>query len=300
MLINEVCKKCSLTKKAVEYYIEQGLIVPTTQENGYRCFSGEDVQRMQKISVLRNLGLSTADIRTVLSDQNPEALKEIAGVKKMEITALEEKQRLLQELADSQNWEQTHDKLQLLEKKQSILERLRNVFPGYYGKYVCSHFAPYLNEPIVTDEQQEAFDTIISFLDSADFSIPKDLQKYLDEILDQTAARFENGLDGFAQKISANVNEAAQNPEKFLENNREIIEYYLTYKESDEYKASDTYRLEESFRQFGKMSGYNDIFIPALCRLSKSYREYQEILGRANEKLVREFPQYENLYERNP
>ena len=36
MLINEVCKKCSLTKKAIEYYIEQGLVIPAIQENGYR------------------------------------------------------------------------------------------------------------------------------------------------------------------------------------------------------------------------------------------------------------------------
>lgn len=28
MLINEVCKECNLTKKAVEYYAEQGLIQP--------------------------------------------------------------------------------------------------------------------------------------------------------------------------------------------------------------------------------------------------------------------------------
>ena len=35
MLINEVCKECNLTKKAVEYYTEQGLIQPRIKENGY-------------------------------------------------------------------------------------------------------------------------------------------------------------------------------------------------------------------------------------------------------------------------
>ena len=292
MLINEVCKKCSLTKKAVEYYIEQGLVTPTMQENGYRSFTEEDAERLKKISILRNLGLSTADIRIVLSDRNTMALKEIAEVKKLEISALEEKQKLLQELADSQNWEQTRDKLQRLEKRQSILERLLNVFPGYYGRYACTHFALYLNEPIVTDEQQEAFDTIIEFLDNTDFDIPDDLQKFFDEVLSETATRFEDGIDGFAGKVSSNINEAVQNPEKFLEDNREIIENYMAYKESDEYKASDTYRLEESLRQFGKLSGYNDIFISAMCRLSQSYREYQEKSKKADEKLMQEYPQY--------
>lgn len=292
MLINEVCKKCSLTKKAVEYYIEQGLVVPAMQENGYRSFTEEDVERLKKISILRNLGLSIADIRIVLSDRNTVALKEIAGAKKLEISALEEKQKLLQELAESQNWEKTHDELQQLEKKQSILERLQNVFPGYYGRYVCTHFAPYLNEPLVTDEQQEAFNTIIEFLDNTDFDIPDDLRQYLDEVLSEAATRCENGIDGFAEKMSASMREAVQDPEKFLEENREIIEIYQAYKKSDAYKASPTYRLEESLRQFGKLSGYNDIFIPAMCRLSQSYREYQEKSRKADEKLMREYPQY--------
>lgn len=288
MLINEVCKKCSLTKKAVEYYIEQGLICPTVQENGYRYFSGKDAERLKKISVLRNLGVSVDDIRAVLSDRSTAALYEVAVKKKLEIAALEEKQELIRELVNNQDWECVHDKLQQLEKKQSILERLQNVFPGSYGRYACVHFAPYLNEPIVTDEQQEAFNMIIEFLDNTDFDIPDDLQQYLDVVLSGTAMRCENGLDGFAESIQ----EAVRNPDQFLADNREIIVEYIAYKQSDEYKSSDTYRLEESFRQFGKVSGYNDIFIPAMCRLSKSYREYQEVLEKANEKLLREYPQY--------
>lgn len=153
MYINEVCNRCSLTKKAVEYYIEQGLISPTIQENGYRSFSEEDVERLKRISILRNLGLSIAAIRNVLSDDGVVVMQEIAGRKKLEITALQEKQGLLQELANNHDWEQVHNKLRQLEQKQSILERFMNVFPGYYGRYVCTHFAPYLNEPIVVDEK---------------------------------------------------------------------------------------------------------------------------------------------------
>lgn len=40
MLINEVCKECNLTKKAVEYYTEQGLIQPRITENGYGSLAG--------------------------------------------------------------------------------------------------------------------------------------------------------------------------------------------------------------------------------------------------------------------
>ena len=295
MLINEVCKKCSLTKKAVEYYIEQGLVFPTMQENGYRCFTEEDAGRLKKISVLRNLGLSVVEIRNVLSDESGAVMQEIAGRKKLEIAVLQEKQNLIQELADNHDWEHVQDKLQQLEKKQSILERLLNVFPGYYGRYACAHFAIYLNEPIVTDEQQEAFNTIIEFLDNTDFDIPDDLRQYLDEVLDETIVRCENGLDGFAEKIFVSMNNFVQEPDQFLADYREIIEEYMAYIQTDEYRASDTYRLQESFRQFGKVSGYNDIFIPAMCRLSKTYREYQEKLKKADEKFMQEYPQYGNI-----
>lgn len=219
-------------------------------------------------------------------------MQKIAGRKKLEITVLEEKEKLILELVNDQSWEHVHNKLLHLEKKQSVLERLQNIFPGYYGRYVCIHFAPYLNEPVVTDEQQEAFSTIIEFLDNTDFDIPENIQKHLDAVLNEAATRFDDGIDGFVEKISSTMNAAVQNPDRFLEDNREIIENYISYKESDEYKASNTYQLQELFRQFGQTSGYNDIFIPAMCRLSKSYREYHEALERANEKLMREYPQY--------
>lgn len=77
MLINEVCKKCSLTKKAIEYYIEQGIVIPAIQENGYRSFSDEDIAVLKKVSVLRTLGLSVTDIQGVLSNKSAVALNEV-------------------------------------------------------------------------------------------------------------------------------------------------------------------------------------------------------------------------------
>ena len=99
MLINEVCKKCSLTKKAVEYYRQQGLIVPAVQENGYRDFSERDVMALRKISVLRGLGLSVGEIRSILSETGAgkETLAGVSFRKAMEATVLQEKQKLRSE-----------------------------------------------------------------------------------------------------------------------------------------------------------------------------------------------------------
>lgn len=117
MLVNEVCKKCSLTKKAIEYYVEQGLVSPQIQENGYRVFSEEDVEKLKKVSILRNLGLPVSDIQMVLSHQATNILKEISDKKFLEISALKEKHKLIQELASNNNWEQIHERLKQLEKK---------------------------------------------------------------------------------------------------------------------------------------------------------------------------------------
>lgn len=285
MLINEVCKLCSLTKKAVEYYMGQGLISPSVQENGYRIFSDEDVARLKKISVLRSLGLSVADIQGVLSSQDETPLSEISHRKNLQITVLQEKQKLIQELAAKHDWEQVRAKLQLLEQKQSILERIIKVFPGHYGRFICLHFAAYLNAPILTDEQQEAFNTIIAFFDNADFDIPDDMQIYLDEATSNLDATIIEGM-------SDKVNNAIQDVEKYIVDNREQIENYIAYKQSEEYKSTPAYRLEGLLRQFNSMSGYNEIFLPAMCRLSKSYREYYETLMIANERFKQEYPQY--------
>ena len=45
MRISEVAKRAELTKKAVLYYCEQGLLFPKILENGYRSFSEADVIR---------------------------------------------------------------------------------------------------------------------------------------------------------------------------------------------------------------------------------------------------------------
>ncbi|NJP40650.1 MerR family DNA-binding transcriptional regulator [Oscillospiraceae bacterium HV4-5-C5C] len=43
MVLNEASRASGLTRKAIEYYIEQGLIQPQSQDHGYRDFSAAEV-----------------------------------------------------------------------------------------------------------------------------------------------------------------------------------------------------------------------------------------------------------------
>lgn len=285
LLLNEVCKKCSLTKKAVEYYLEQGLIAPSVRENGYRDFSEEDASLLRKISVLRGLGLSVADIRGIFEETDRETLADVFRRQDLRIKILKEKQELILELTKKGDWIETEEKLRGLQNKESVLERLLNAFPGHYGKYLCLHFAPFLNEPAATKEQQSALAEVVSFLDGVSFRLPEDLQKCLDEVashLDESAA----------DKIFAAVEAVNRDTEKYLADNQEFIEGWMAYKQSEAYKNSSTYRLEEALRQFSSTSGYNEVFIPAMCRLSRSYREYYEAMQRANERFLQKYSSY--------
>lgn len=54
MRIQEVCRKTGLTKKAIYFYIDQGLITPDRNaENNYLDFSEADVGWLQIIALLR-------------------------------------------------------------------------------------------------------------------------------------------------------------------------------------------------------------------------------------------------------
>ena len=291
MLINEVCRECSLTKKAIEYYIEQGIVAPAIQENGYRSFSDEDMAVLKKVSVLRTLGLSVADIHDVLSNKDAAALNEVYHKKAVQMFLQQEKQELIQELASKHDWEQIQGSLHRLQKKQMVLERLTDAFPGYYGKFLCLHFAPYLNCAVMTDTQQEAFDAIIAFLDSVDFDIPDELKGYLDEIT-------LNLGSGFMEDASSSINEAVSETEKYIADYHEEIENYLAYKRSEEYETTPAGRLEKELRRFNSMSGYNDIFIPAMCRLSESYRKYNEELSTASEMFLQKYPELESYKDK--
>ena len=284
MFINEVCKTCALTKKAVEYYIAQGLVAPSVQENGYRDFSDADIERLKKISVLRGLGISAAELQKILSVQQEmgdAALKAISDRKRMEIAVMQEKRQLLQELSRTQDWDLVQEKLRQLQNKQSVLARLQEAFPGYYGNYICQHFAPYLNEPVETQEQQEAFETILDFLDRVHLELPADLQAYYCEV----TAAYD---DTIMETVDAKVKSAYGDMERFLAENREAIEAYMKYKASEAYQSSNAFRLEQELKQFISASGYYEVFLPAMCRLSKSYREYRKMMMNANQRFVQE------------
>lgn len=282
MLIGEAAAKTNLTKKAIEYYEEQGLISPKISHNGYRNFSENDISKLRKISILRSLDLSVTEIKEFLSDNGHGKIQEIINRKAFEAQALKEKEKLLRGLSEKTDWDTVQEESEKLQRKNSVLMRLLNCFPGFYGQYLIVHFAPFLNDPIATPEQQKAFDTAVSFLDNLKIDIPDDLHKFIYEITKEMDINF-------AEKMSKNLQKSVENPKKYFEENRENIELYRQMKESEEYKTSPAFKLNEFFKKISTENGYYDVFLPAIKVLSPSYKAYCEKLMEADRIFAQEF-----------
>lgn len=284
MLINEASKITNLTKKAIEYYVERGLILPVVLDNGYRDFSEKDVEILKKISVLRRLGLTVEEIKLVFKDDTKTTLGRIALQRELNLQREEAKKALIDKLSKEENYGEIDAQLKAIENSKTISEKLLEAFPGYYGRFVCLHFSKFLNEPISSHSQQLAYDEIIEFLDNVPpINFPEEVQEYLIEFDTQVS------IESIRQVIE-NTKKSVENPDEFISKNKEMIDEYLKYKESEEYKNSVAHKLLEIIREFNNTSGYYDVFIPAMKRLSSSYAKYYEKLEDANEKLLKAYP----------
>lgn len=69
--IQDVARQVGLTPRAIRYYEGLGLIEPSARSAGdFRLFSGEDVERLQRIKALRDdAGFSLAEISRYLTDE---------------------------------------------------------------------------------------------------------------------------------------------------------------------------------------------------------------------------------------
>ncbi len=285
MMITEAGKQTGLTRKAIEYYIEQNLISPHILENGYRDFDSSDLARLKKISVLRRLGLNVESIRLTLADESGAFLQKLSAQKQLQAQTASKKLLLLEKLGAGADYADIGRALESLDQNSTIGEKLLDAFPGYFGKYICLHFSSFLNEPAATSKQKDAYLRVLSFLDSLPpLSFPADVQKFLDEYTSQITITQINTL-------IKNYHSSIENPEKFLSEHKETLDYYYQFKHSDEYKNTVAYKLGVCLNEFNSSTGYYDIFIPAMKELSPSYAEFCQKIDLANQKFLKEYPE---------
>ncbi|UGB37072.1 MerR family transcriptional regulator [Frateuria soli] len=68
LTVGELARRCGLTVRTLHHYDAIGLLRPSLRSDaGYRLYDRANVERLHRIQALRQLGLSLADIGTVLS-----------------------------------------------------------------------------------------------------------------------------------------------------------------------------------------------------------------------------------------
>lgn len=67
MRIGELAERAQVTTRTIRYYEKLGLLGPSEREgNGYRYYTEVELERLRKIDVLKELGLSLEEIGGVI------------------------------------------------------------------------------------------------------------------------------------------------------------------------------------------------------------------------------------------
>ncbi|EPV42558.1 TPA: MerR family transcriptional regulator [Streptococcus agalactiae] len=275
MLRNEIQNKTGLTRKAIEYYEEKGLINPQKTENGYRDYSDNDLEVLIKVSLFRKLGISVTEIEDYLST-GISSLSSVLRRKKHQLDVEEKRKEVLELVVKGESQELINEKIKLIEAEESIYVRLERLFPGYFGQMFFAAYQPFLNESLGKDEE-EAFEKYVDYLDNLpSLQLSKEEQDYIEKISSTFDMQTLN-------KVNEDKINAIENVEEWLKENDNAISQYEQYKNSEEYQNSLMKKIQDKLQNFMKDNKYYEIAIPLIRKFSKSYDEYYEKLLRANE-----------------
>ncbi len=275
MYIKEVMEKTGLTRKAILYYESKGLINPVYEENNYREFSAKDVEKLKLISILKETGMDIITIGRVINGEEnlKTALEKIKGKHKMYL----QKVQIISNLKED-NIDDVRKKLNRLQLSETLLHRIKQVFPGYFGKMIAYHYGYFLNEKELNEEKSKIFEELIHALDEMDepeLSISS--KKFLDEA--------EKLIDeNMMKKFNDDKIKGIENFDEFWEKSEEFIKEYENYKKSEEYLKSDICKFNEEIREYIEKNNYYEKVIPKLRKISPEYNSYYEKLLYADEK----------------
>lgn len=277
---SEVEKITGLTRKAILYYEDKGLIRHHKGENNYRSYSEEDVDRLLQISIYRKLGLNISEIKNILSTKEKE-LASILRDRQYRLELEESKKNLLEKLIKSQDFEEIAKDLEALEKEETIYERLARIFPGYFGHIFFMSYKPFLGDKL-SEDQEPVFHELVKILDSLpEIDFTEDEKTYIEKLTSDFDLETLETLN--QEKI-----QAVYNFEGWMEDNKDKVRAYEEFKESEDYKTSQVKKISDKLRAYMMENNYYDLVIPLIRKISTVYDDYYKKLLEANEKFLSE------------
>ena len=202
MLLNEIVKEVKMTKRAIKYYEEKGLLSIKKDDNGYRNYTQEDVRTLKKISVYRKLGIAIDDIKKLLETNDKKILLDIYHHKLHENQLQETQLKALKDFIDDGD----PDKANELLDYETIETAIKSMLPKEeWADYLLSHFKPFLNVRIKTPEQKQALNNILEYCENTTLKTPfifGGVKMTLTMAINQAMKEFNKAKIGDLAKIS--------------------------------------------------------------------------------------------------
>lgn len=283
MRLNEVIKQVDLSKRAIKFYEEKGLLKTKRDSNGYRNYTDKDISLLKEISSYRKMGIGLSDIKEILNDKS--LLKQILIEKKKEITISQNELEALEKFIENNNIEELYDSVDY----KTLADAIQNSIPGFYGYYFLNHFLPYLQIRIQTKKQQEAYNRLIEFWDNTNIRIPF-LMKLNSWILFKLNSK--KSLIVQIEQIDSQIKEMLNPTEEEYEKLKKKVNDGYKLKNSIFYKYNLIGISQRKFMKELQNKGYNDIFIPSMIALSPKYKEYHNALMAINKRICDDLDLY--------
>ncbi|MBE7106612.1 MerR family transcriptional regulator [Bacillus cereus] len=289
MNIKEVAEKTGLTKKAIRYYEEIGLIeIDKDPKNQYRVYGINDLEKLQTIAVLRDLNFSINQIKNILNDKTVfiEELQKIEEKINIDIINIEHKKSQIKVVKENWGSGRSFEEISsLIDPSYLYTDQLhvilRKIFPGPFGEFIGISIHPFLNIKVESVEEINNFKKLINILDNIP-PIPKN-----HPMIEQITNNNINDIATFKEKTQLFYDGIIQNDKIIINNYKEGIKNQINAIKNDE-------KLRELVSKQNQMAkGLPDLtmeseFSTTLKQLNSNYKKTIENLKQIQSELNKE------------
>jgi DNA-binding transcriptional MerR regulator len=127
--IGEVAERTGVTQRTLRFYEEKGLLKPPSRlEGGFRLYSEEDIERVERIKRMQTLlGLSLADIKEMVEAE--EVKLQLKASYRRDAQVSERKAKIRKAI------EVTEHQAAIIEQKRAALQEMKDYLDEKLGQY---------------------------------------------------------------------------------------------------------------------------------------------------------------------
>lgn len=208
MKVNQITAQLGISRKAILYYENEGLISSTREANNYRVFDNTQVEKLKVIYRLRLAKIPVQIIKEYLVTNNQEILENYM---------ISRKEQLRAELTSINNLQIETLGTDFIEPIKAI-EYIKENIKGPFGDYLYSHYKYYFEKDTVTYQgNEQTFKQMIGYIESNDWDgVNQALLKY-------PQTEVSTSIADSSYKTVATLQSIPKPPDELLEQVQEVV-----------------------------------------------------------------------------